>query len=209
MTTATISCVPADCIPADATDSVANLLQRIDDGDPAAWDEILRRYGRLVSTTVRSFRLQEADALDAMQMTWLRLTENAHRVQFPEHLGGWLVTTARHECLRILHQATFGPYLTDESPEIVSDPSAGPEQRAIDAHTTRTLRKLIDELPPRRRTLIRMLFTDNPRSYATIARIAEIPVGGIGPNRARALRQLQARLNAHGMGRSPARRNIH
>ncbi|HEV7451786.1 MAG TPA: hypothetical protein VGO16_10445 [Pseudonocardiaceae bacterium] len=48
MTTAAISYVPAD-----ATDSVADLLLRIDDGDPAAWDELLRRYSKLVSTTVR------------------------------------------------------------------------------------------------------------------------------------------------------------
>src|SRR5918998_4388207 len=84
MTSVTTSYVPP------ATDSMTDLLLWIRDGDPAAWDEILRRYGKLVSTTVRSFRLQEADALDAVQMTWLRLAENAHRVQFPERLGGWL-----------------------------------------------------------------------------------------------------------------------
>jgi RNA polymerase sigma factor (sigma-70 family) len=192
MTSATIG-----YIPANTTDSVADLLLRISDGDPAAWDEIIRRYVKLVSTTVRSFRLQEADALDAIQMTWLRLAENAHRVQSPERLGGWLATTARHECLRILRQAKHGPHLTDVSPETVTDPSASPEQRAIDTHTTRTLRKLIDELPPRQRTLIRMLFTDDPLSYATIASIAEIPLGGIGPTRARTLRQLRAKLNEH------------
>jgi hypothetical protein len=27
-------------------------------------------------------------------MTWLRLAENTHRIQFPERLGGWLATTA-------------------------------------------------------------------------------------------------------------------
>jgi RNA polymerase sigma factor (sigma-70 family) len=192
MTTATITDVSAH-----ATDSVADLLLGISDGDPAAWDEILRRYGTLVATTVRSFRLQEADAFDAMQMTWLRLTENAHRVQFPERLGGWLATSARRECLHILRQTKLRPHLTNGMPETVPDHSAGPEQRAIDAHTTQTLRKLIDELPPRQRTLIRMLFTDNPCSYATIARIAEIPLGGIGPTRARALRQLRDKLNEH------------
>ncbi len=192
MTTATISYVLID-----ATDSAADLLQRIDDGNPAAWDEILRRYGKLVSTTVRSFRMQEADALDAMQMTWLRLAENADRVQFPERLGGWLATTARRECLRILRRAKLGPHLTDVAAETVSDPSAGPEQRAIDADTTRTLRRLIDELSPRRRTLIRMLFTDDPCSYRKLSRIVGIPIGGIGPTRARALQQLRDKLGEH------------
>ena len=107
MTTATISYAPAD-----ATDSAADLLQGIDDGDPAAWDEIFRRYSNFVYAAVRSFRLQEADALDAMQMTWLRLAENAHRVQFPERLGGWLATTARRECLHILRQAKLRPHIS-------------------------------------------------------------------------------------------------
>ncbi|MGH3856002.1 MAG: RNA polymerase sigma factor [Pseudonocardiaceae bacterium] len=189
MTTATIG--------ADATDRVADLLLEISDGDATAWDEILHRYSKLVAKTVRSFRLQEADALDAIQMTWLRLAENADRVQFPERLGGWLTTTARRECLHILRQSKLGPNLTGVAPETVPDPSAGPEQRAIDANTTRTLRNLIDELSPHRRTLLRMLFTDNPCSYDKVARITGIPLGGIGPTRARALRQLRDKLDQH------------
>jgi RNA polymerase sigma factor (sigma-70 family) len=192
MMTATISDVPAD-----AADSMAGLLMRIQTKDPAAWDEILRRYGTLVSTTVRSFRLQEADTLDAIQMTWLRLAENAHRVQIPERLGGWLVTTARRECLSIMRQTRRGVNLIDVAAENVPDPSMGPEQRAIDAHTTRTLHKLIDELPPLRQTLIQSLFFDSPCSYDEIARNAGIPRGGIGPTRARALRQLRDKLDEH------------
>lgn len=203
MTTATMSYAPAEA-PADVsaigTDSVEDLLRRIGYGDAAAWDEIFRRYGKLVSATVRSFRLQEADTLDAVQMTWLRLTENVHRVQFPERLGGWLVTTARRECLRILRQAKPTPDLMDKMLETVADPSASPEQRAIDADTARTLRTLVAELSPRRQTLVWMLFTDNPLSYVEVARAAGIPPGGVGPTRARALRQLRQKLNEYELG---------
>jgi RNA polymerase sigma factor (sigma-70 family) len=195
VTTTTISYVSAN-----ATDTAIDPLLRIGDGDPTAWGEILHRYGKLVSTTVRSFRLPEADTLDAIQMTWLRLAENADRVQFPERLGGWLATTARRECLHILRQAKLEAHRTDVASETVSQPSAGPEQRVIDAHTTQTLRKLIDELPPLRRTLLRMLFSDAPCSYAEVARIAGIPLGGIGPTRARALRQLRDKLDQYQMG---------
>jgi DNA-directed RNA polymerase specialized sigma24 family protein len=73
----------------------------------------------------------------------------------------------------------------------------GPEQCVIDAETSRTLWKLVAELSPRRRTLLRTLFTDNPRSYAEVAHAAGIPLGGIGPTRARALQQLRRRLNEH------------
>ena len=186
--------------PADAPASVACLLDRIRQGDAAAWDEIVRRYGKLVTTTVRSFRLQEADALDAVQMTWLRLAGNAHRVQFPERLGGWLAATARRECLHILRQGKPIPGLVDVTPDTVADPAVGPEQQVIDADTARMLRELVAELSPRRRILVRMLFTDHPRSYAEVAQTAGIPPGGIGPTRARALRQLRDRLSEQESG---------
>jgi RNA polymerase sigma factor (sigma-70 family) len=174
---------------------MADLLLRVGDGNPAAWDEIFLRYGKLVSTTVRSFRLQEADALDAMQMTWMHLAENAHRVRFPERLGGWLATTARRECLHILRQTNPASGAIRIVPDTVVDPSAGPEQRVIDADISRTLWMLVAGLSPRRRALLRALFRDNPLSYAEVARAAEIPPGGIGPTRARALQQLRRRLN--------------
>jgi RNA polymerase sigma factor (sigma-70 family) len=189
--------------PTGATSQAADLLPRAGDGDPKAWDEIMRRYGKLVSATVRSFRLQDADALDAVQTTWLRLTENAHRVQFPERLGGWLVTTARHECLRIVRQAKPSQDLIETVADTVADPSVGPEQQAIEADTARTLWSLVEELSPRQQTLLRALFTDHPRPYAEVARSAGIPSGAIGPTRARALRQLRDRLTEHGPGRQP------
>jgi RNA polymerase sigma factor (sigma-70 family) len=136
-----------------------------------------------------------ARAAAATQMTWLRLAENAHRVRFPERLGGWLATTARRKCLHILRQRELGPIFKDVAPEPAC-PSTDPEQRAINAHTRQTLRKLIDELPPLRRTMIRMLFTDNPCSYNEIARIAGIPLGWDRTHSEAGLRQLRDKLDA-------------
>ena len=180
---------------ADATSDIADLLPRIGDGDSTAWEEILRRYGTLVSTTVRSFRMQDADTLDAVQTTWLRLAENAHQVRHPARLGGWLATTARRECLRILLHIAPTPHLFETILEAVADPSAGPEQITIETDSTRRLWKHVDELSPRQRTLLRALFADNARPYAEIARAAGIPPGAIGPTRTRALQQLRDRLD--------------
>lgn len=184
MTTATAS------TRTGATLRVDDLLPRASDGDPAAWEEIVRRYGKLVSATARSCRLQHSDALDAVQMTWLRLAENPHQVRHPERLGAWLATTARRECLRILRdraKLTSAPLDSDA----VADPSVGPEQHAIDMDTAQRLRNLIAELTPRKRNLLQALFTDNPQPYAEIARATGVPIGSIGPTRARILQQLR------------------
>jgi RNA polymerase sigma factor (sigma-70 family) len=180
--------------------AVSDVVMIGSDGNAVTWEEIMRQYGNLVFTTVRSFRLQDADARDAVQTTWLRLAENAHRVQWSERLAGWLTTTARRECLRILRQTKRIPVPVDTVDDTVVHPSAGPEQLLIDVDAARTLWKLVEELPPRQRTLLRVLFADHPRPYAEVARDAGIPTGAIGPTRARALRQLRRRLDEHGLG---------
>jgi RNA polymerase sigma factor (sigma-70 family) len=174
-------------------------------GDPGAWAEILRRHSGVVLAKVRTFRLQDADACDAVQMTWLRLTEHIHQIQHPERLSGWLATTAARECLRILHQAKRTQTLPDAVVDTVADTAAGPEQRAIDTQMAQTLRTLVAELPPRRRQLVQALFTDHPQLYTELSRATGIPLGSIGPTRNRALRQLRRMLQDHQLA-PPAKR---
>ncbi|MGH4026750.1 MAG: RNA polymerase sigma factor [Pseudonocardiaceae bacterium] len=171
-------------------------------GDGTAWDEIVRRYSGVVAAKVRSFRLQDADAFDAMQMTWLRLAENVHRLCYPERLAGWLATTASRECLRILRQAKSTATPVEVLATHVADPAPGPEQCAVEADTARALGRLIAQLPPTRRILLRALFADDAGSYTDVAQTVGIPVGSIGPSRARALQQLRWMLAERGLGPS-------
>jgi RNA polymerase sigma factor (sigma-70 family) len=122
----------------------------------------MRRYSGLVVAKVRAFRLQDADALDAVQTTWLRLAENLHRIHHPERIAGWLATTAAENACTSCARPSAPRPLTDAMVDHAADPAASPEQRVIDAHTAQTLRALIAELPPRRRRLLRGLFTDHP-----------------------------------------------
>ncbi|MGH3777410.1 MAG: RNA polymerase sigma factor [Pseudonocardiaceae bacterium] len=188
------------CIPTVASLSVTDLLRQAGDGDQAAWEEIMRRYHGLVLAKVRSFRLQDADAHDASQMTWLRLAENCHRIRFPEYLGGWLATAASRECLCLLDDAKYTPNPNATVVENMADPSVGPEQHVIDMDTAQTLRDLIAELEPRKQILLRALFADEPPPYAELARITGIPLGSIGPTRARALRQLRRKFDENQIG---------
>ncbi|MGH3882050.1 MAG: RNA polymerase sigma factor [Pseudonocardiaceae bacterium] len=194
----TTTATPSDA-GLDVTSDTAALLLAARQGDRSAWDEIVLRYGGFVSATVRAFRLQDADALDAIQMTWLRLMTNLHRVQDPERLNRWLATTARRECLSVLRQSKRTAYRDEVALSTVAEASVGPEQHVLTAETAMALRSVIAELPLRRRTLLRALFSDSPQPYAEIARTTGIPVSSIGPTRARALRQLRRMLDERGL----------
>jgi RNA polymerase sigma factor (sigma-70 family) len=130
-------------------------------------------------------------------MTWLRLIENCHRIQFPELLGSWLATTAERECLSILRtiarSTNHDPTMMDT---LAANPAESPEQRVIGRDTTRMLRDLVAELEPREQTLVRALFSDQPTSYAELAHIVRVPLGSLGPTRARVLRKLRRKLDA-------------
>lgn len=174
------------------------LLRRAGADDPAAWSELVRRYTPLLRARAASHRLQEADALDAVQVTWLRLAEHAHRIHTPEHLAGWLATTMSRECLRILRH--HGRMLTAEGVMAVEpDPGVGPEQAVIDDYVRRVLSDAVGELPPRLQRLVGELFGEERRPYAEIAREVRIPVGSIGPTRARTLNQLRGILERRGL----------
>jgi RNA polymerase sigma factor (sigma-70 family) len=180
--------------------SVTVLLRRAGEGDGDAWEALMRRFGRLVRAVVRRHRLQEADAHEAEQRTWLRLLEQHRSVRDPEHLGSWLSTTARRECLRILRPTKTGVELRDL--DTVADPDGGVEQELFVAAVAAQLWAAVDALPPRRRRLLYALFRDEPRPYADISRAIGIPVGSIGPTRARALTQLRGILEESGQLRS-------
>lgn len=180
--------------------STAELLSAAGEGDASAWDEIVRRYNRVVLAKVRSFRLQDADVLDAVQMTWLRLAENRHQLCYPDRLAGWLATTAVRECLRILRQSKYPVSPLELHAAHLADPAVGPEQRAVQTDTARAVGRLVAQLPAPRRVLVRALFADDAGPYAEVARSIGIPVGSIGPTRARALKQLRWMLVERGLG---------
>ncbi|MGZ8749486.1 MAG: RNA polymerase sigma factor [Pseudonocardia sp.] len=182
-----------------ASPGPADLLRRAAAGHADAWAAIVARYTPMLRGRVRRYRLQDADAHDVIQVTWLRLAQNLDRIHTPAHLAGWLAAVANHECLRVLHEAKR-TVVTAEAGYAATDPDTGPEQLAVDALTRAEVRatvgRAVATLPPRRRALVLALFADDGRSYARISRDFGIPVGSIGPTRARVLAQLRRQLNA-------------
>src|SRR3954468_5107313 len=71
------------------------------DPDPAAWQELMRRYGRLLQHTARRVGLNDSDAAEVVQLTWIRLWERGHQIREPESLPSWLTATVRRESLRV------------------------------------------------------------------------------------------------------------
>lgn len=180
---------PAPLPPTTTTTSTTELLHAAATGDAFAWRQLVERFEPTVRSTIIDLRLQPADAHDAAQDTWLRMVEHHHAIREPEALGGWLRTTARRAGLKIIREQGRSEPLDDL--ERFQDPAVHVEQDVVDTDTVRRVRDLVDLLPPRSATLVHELFQDTPPGYGELARNTGIPVGSIGPTRARAMVKLR------------------
>ena len=167
-------------------------------GDQTSWDGLVDRFAGLVWHIARAHRLGDADAADVTQTVWLRLVESLPRLREPAAVGGWLATTTRHECLRVLRIS--GRELADDSAELVEIPSqdASPDAVVELAEDRQLVRSALDRLSERCRTLLRALAYSPDDSYTDISAALDMPVGSIGPTRARCLQHLRRELVAGG-----------
>ena len=178
-------------IPSDAP--VTDLVIRARNGDQQAWDAIVERYAPLVWSICRRYRLAGADADDAGQAVWLQLVDHIGQIRDPAALPGWLATTTRRECGRIVHVAR-----RTSPPGHVLDPQDIPDQQAavaddelLRAERYAALREALAQLPPSCQRLIALLAEDPPLPYAQISARLGIPAGSIGPTRSRCLAKLR------------------
>jgi RNA polymerase sigma factor (sigma-70 family) len=184
--------------------SPAILLKAAAAGDQDAWNRIVDGYQRLVWSVARGFRLSLADAADVSQTTWLRLVENLDKIHDPDHLAGWLATTARRESLRVIRRAQRE--VPDGGDSAEEDPEAGgffdgalaqdPEAAVVADEDRRDLWTAYGTLSDRCRNLLRVVAVTPLESYAAVAEVLGMRVGSIGPTRSRCLEQLKRALKA-------------
>jgi RNA polymerase sigma factor (sigma-70 family) len=181
--------------------STTELVDAARHGDPHAVEQLINRYEGVVWSRIRSFRLGEADAHDALQNTWLDMIEHLGDLRDPERLPGWLATIARREALKIVRGrqreiAGLDPDQIERSDEA----APGPERDVIDRAMHSLLWDQVAELPPTGRHMIIALTGTDAPSYRDFAHTSGMPIGSVGPRRMRYLRRLRQSLESAGLG---------
>lgn len=171
----------------EAEVDVAVLVAAAADGDEGAWAEIVQRYAPLLTRVISGYRLRGAELDDVAQTVWLRLVEHLGALREPRALPAWIVTTARHEALRAVRLAnrTRPEDLNDEmwSSRLATRDDQDDELERAERHVA--LLDAFASLSVRQQDLLALLLTDPPIPYAEISRRTGIPIGSIGPTRAR------------------------
>ena len=123
------------------------------------------------------------------------LLEHLQSIREPAALPGWIATTTRRECLKLHDEARrrrgpVGGEADDDT--VVADPTAVPVDEGLLLEELRcAVRAAFARLAPQCRRLLALLVSDPPLPYVQIAEILDVPIGGLGPTRARCLEKLR------------------
>jgi RNA polymerase sigma factor (sigma-70 family) len=173
--------------------STTDLVKGAAGGDGRAWDAIVARYTGMVWAVCRGCGLSRTDAAEVSQTTWLRLVERLDSIHDPERLGSWLAVTARRESWQVRRRA--GRTIPTVETEALADRETHDEvdHDILASEQHEGLRQAFETLHPRCQRLLRLLTADPAPSYVDVAAALDMPIGSIGPTRARCLDCLRKR----------------
>lgn len=175
------------------------LVERCLKGEAPAWQALVARHERLVYAVARSYRLSDEDLADVFQEVFAALVRGLSRIRDGRALTRWLATTTDRIALATAlrrrreeaQRATTEPHVLDAQPSQEPLPEAGlevMEQQAL-------VRLALSSLPARCRKLLQALYyEDPPVSYRELAKRLGVPVGSLGPTRARCFEKMRSAL---------------
>src|SRR5262245_28835557 len=168
-------------------------------GDAFAWEALILRYRRLIYSVPVRFGFEEADSADVFQAVCLKLLEHLHEIKDDRKISGWLATTTTRQCLHVKSLKNRETASEDSKLEEALTPGNDLEEIRILTEEQQAVREAVEELAPRCRVLIAMLYFDSRSpSYDDIGKSMEMPVASIGPTRARCLEKLRTILRRRG-----------
>ncbi len=163
------------------------------DRDEAAFELLVRRYGRLVLGVCRRVLADPHTAEDAFQATFLILVHRANALDRRRPIADWLYTVAHRLACRA--KANTHRRKQRESDPELARPPAGPP--ACD-DTSVILHEELNRLPEKHRAPIVLAYLEG-RTYEQVSAALGCPVGSVGWRLTQALQLLHNRLTNRGV----------
>lgn len=187
--------------------ATTTLVSRCLNGDAHAWTELVARYARLVHAVPVRHGLSPAEVDEVGQEVFLALAQHLHTIEDPERLPGWLVTTARRFCWRMVQRRRYEHSLEEATDgeersgvQEIPSPLPTPEELLAGWSRQEALYGALQRLEPRCRELLALIFLDQEEpSYDEISARLAMPKGSIGPTRNRCLQRLRVLLEGSGL----------
>ncbi len=168
-------------------------------GDAAAWSRLVEEFKRLVYSIPKRSGLSDEDAADVFQAAFLSLYADLNRIQNAESLPRWLTVVTLRETYRMKRARNKAPDALGETLEaLLASEEESAELGAIEALEAEAVRTSLAAMHERCRELIAKLYIEEA-DYRQISEELNMPMGAIGPTRARCLQKLRMLLKKTGV----------
>jgi RNA polymerase sigma factor (sigma-70 family) len=173
-----------------------DLIQRCRRGSAGAWHQVLNRYERLVFSIPLRYGLSRDDAADIAQLTFTALVQNMDKLADDSRLAAWLSTVARRNSWRKLErnrrempsEHLEGTFLAESAVALGKSDADSIEHWELSDWLDGGLSQVNERC---RKLLTALYFQPELASYAEVAEHLGMPLGSVGPTRARCLKGLR------------------
>jgi RNA polymerase sigma factor (sigma-70 family) len=179
-----------------ADEDDAQLLERFAAcREHAAFEELVRRHGRMVLGLCRRLVRNSEDADDAFQATFMTLARRANAIRRRESVGGWLYKVAWRIAIRARALAVRRGRREVPGTDL-ADLAAAPGLPADDLRDV--LSEEVARLPEKHRLVVALCYMEG-ETVAEAARLLGCPRGTVLSRLSRARQRLQSRLTRRGV----------
>lgn len=163
------------------------LARRVAQGDPAAFEALMRRHNRTMFRTARAILHDDTEAEDALQEAYLQAYRTIGGFRGDAKFSTWMARVVANEALGRLRKQVrraaivplqAGVEIDDVNPTMEGSMDKGPESAARRAEMRKLLEKRIDALPGAYRPVF-MLRAVEEYSVEETAAILQIPAATV------------------------------
>jgi RNA polymerase sigma-70 factor, ECF subfamily len=170
------------------------LVERTLSGDVRSYEELVRRYERLVGRVIYPYAGREAAVEDLVQETFLRAYDRLDTFNPEYRFKTWLLAIANNLGIDALRRRRE---IVEFNPELHAWVTHGPEAAAMEADRARSVRDAVLTLPETYSVPLVLRYAEG-LTYAEIAEILGITVSALKSRLFRARNMLAERLEERG-----------
>ncbi len=170
------------------------LVERARSGDVRSYEELVRRYERLVGRVIYPYAGRDAAVEDLVQETFLRAYDRLDTFNPEYRFKTWLLAIANNLGIDTLRRRRD---VVEFNPELHAPLTRGPEAAAAEAERARSVRDAVMTLPETYSVPLVLRYAEG-LTYAEIAEVLSITVPALKSRLFRARNMLAERLEERG-----------
>lgn len=179
---------------------LGRLVERCRKGDSGAWSELVSLTQGPLATALFGTGLGREDVEDLSLYAYTSLYQNLNKLSEPGTVLSWLLVTAKREAWRrarqMQRQKTGALEDLPAGGELLAAEESEDVAEAMDvASRSALLQQGMSQLKERCRQILSAIYSEPEESYEEISAKYGIPIGSIGPTRARCLESLRKILS--------------